>query len=72
MTPEDAAVFVASLRSTFDSMAGLPMPVIAAVEVRETIFGRLGKLVDVDDAGSEKNTFLFLVSVLLIKCQDLE
>lgn len=51
MTPEDAAVFVASLRSTFDSMAGLPMPVIAAVEVRETIFGCLGKLVDVDDAG---------------------
>lgn len=34
MSQEEAAEFVSSLRSTFDAMANLPMPIISAVEVR--------------------------------------
>ena len=36
MSMEEASSFVSTLRSTFDDMANLPIPVIACVEVRET------------------------------------
>lgn len=37
MTIEEASSFVSSLRSTFDDLANLPMPVIACVEVRRNV-----------------------------------